>query len=312
MSSSSRPQVFVFCSSGLDPSEVEPDFELERDAALDEDFLTVLIDHDLVSQGNAKRGVRFAGQHAPDTCAVYRGWMLSADQYETFFDALHARGLTLINDPYAYKLCHWLPESYALIESHTPESRWIPISELFVEEKVNWDVVLETAAKFGSCALVLKDYVKSQKHHWEEACFIPRSDDASSVRRVVSRFFELQGEDLAGGLVFRRHVPLRVLGTHSRSGLPLGEEYRLFFSDGKLLLSSCYWDVGSPQPDLPTEEFEALAKSIPSRFFSMDVARGVDGRWWVIELGDGQVAGLPPNVEASQFYRAAKALWLCE
>ena len=42
MSNSSRPQIFVFCASGLDPSEVEPDFELERDAALDEDFLTAL------------------------------------------------------------------------------------------------------------------------------------------------------------------------------------------------------------------------------------------------------------------------------
>ena len=57
------------------------------------------------------------------------------------------------------------------------------------------------------------------------------------------------------------------------------------------------------------EVFEALAKSIPSRLFSMDIARGVDGRWWVIELGDGQVAGLPPNVEASQFYRAVNEHW---
>lgn len=235
--------------------------------------------------------------------------MLSADRYQDFFEALRARGFTLINEPCAYRLCHWLPENYALIQSHTPESRWIPTSDLFVDETVNWEVVLKTAATFGSCALVLKDYVKSQKHHWKEACFIPRSDDASSVRRVVARFLELQGEDLAGGLVFRRHVPLRSLGTHLRSGMPLGEEYRLFFADGKLLLSSCYWDVGSLEPDLPTGEFEAVAKSIPSRFFSMDVARGVDGRWWIIELGDGQVAGLPPYANASQFYRVARELW---
>jgi hypothetical protein len=309
MANPSRPQVFVFCSDGLDPSKVDSDFEKERDAAQSEQFLTALMDHDHVSQGNAKRGVRLAEHYDSETCAVYRGWMLTVDQYEKFYEALRAHGLALINDPFAYKACHWLPEGYALIERHTPESRWIPKSELFIGNNVAWDLVLETAASFGSSALVLKDYVKSQKHHWEQACFIPRANEPASVRRVVERFLELQGDDLAGGLVFRRHVPLRSLGTHDRSGMPLGDEYRLFFADGELLFSSCYWEVGELQPDIPMGEFEALAKSIPSRFFTMDVARGADGHWWVIELGDGQVAGLPPNLKPSQFYRAASEFW---
>lgn len=42
---------------------------------------------------------------------------------------------------------------------------------------------------------------------------------------------------------------------------------------------------------------------VRSRFFTMDVALREDGRWTVIELGDGQVAGLPAPGLARDFYR---------
>ncbi len=34
----------------------------------------------------------------------------------------------------------------------------------------------------------------------------------------------------------------------------------------------------------------------------MDVARRVDGSWLVVELGDGQVAGLPDTAAIPAFY----------
>jgi hypothetical protein len=36
----------------------------------------------------------------------------------------------------------------------------------------------------------------------------------------------------------------------------------------------------------------------------MDVARRTDGRWIVVELGDGQVAGLPDDADPGRFYGA--------
>ncbi len=41
-----------------------------------------------------------------------------------------------------------------------------------------------------------------------------------------------------------------------------------------------------------------------SRFFTMDVAKRIDGKWMIIELGDGQVAGLPEKVDIIDFYQA--------
>jgi len=43
---------------------------------------------------------------------------------------------------------------------------------------------------------------------------------------------------------------------------------------------------------------------ISSHFFSMDVAQTASGEWIVIELGDGQVSGLPPQMDAKAFYHA--------
>lgn len=80
-------------------------------------------------------------------------------------------------------------------------------------------------------------------------------------------------------------------------------EYRLFFLDGKLINMSNYWAEGN-YTDLPdTINFEKVAKDIDSNFFSMDIAKTVNGDWIIIELGDGQVAGCPENCDIEQFYK---------
>lgn len=43
---------------------------------------------------------------------------------------------------------------------------------------------------------------------------------------------------------------------------------------------------------------------VQSRFFTMDVAKQVDGGWMIVELGDGQVAGLPDRAEVVTFYHS--------
>jgi hypothetical protein len=237
-------------------------------------------------------------QDAPAT-GVYRGWMMTAEQYGLFYEALAARGVRLVNDPAAYRHCHHLPESYPVIEGHTPPSVWLSVSG-----EIDMDDVMSLLRPFGDTPLVLKDYVKSQKHAWAEACFIPSASDRRAVERVVRRFLELQGPDLVGGLVFREFVEFEPAGQHPRSGMPLTLEYRLFFLDGRPLLCSEYWEEGDyPGEPPPVERFADLAARVRSRFFTMDVARRKGGDWMVVELGDGQVAGMPERADMETFYR---------
>src|SRR5205823_932513 len=146
------------------------------------------------------------------------------------FAALAERGIDLINDPDAYRRCHYLPGWYASLEEMTPRSVWLETGP-----EVSIDRVMELLSVFGFAAVVLKDFVKSRKHEWQEACFIPSASDRAVVERVVRRFIQLQGADMAGGLVFREFVDLKKLGRHPKSGMPLTREFRLFFANHKLI-----------------------------------------------------------------------------
>jgi hypothetical protein len=164
---------------------------------------------------------------------------------------------------------------------------------------------------FGHDPIIVKDYVKSRKHEWEEACYIPSAADREAVERVTNRFLELQEDDLNEGLVFRRFVELEQIGTHPESGMPLAKEFRIFFLNNEPVYWTKYWewgDYGSEGP--PINAFLEVGKSVQSRFFTMDIARRKDGSWIIVELGDGQVAGLPDHVDVTEFYKALRSHWV--
>lgn len=57
------------------------------------------------------------------------------------------------------------------------------------------------------------------------------------------------------------------------------------------------------QAHLQVETFRPIAQKIQSHFFTIDVARRRDGTWNIIEIGDGQVAGLLVLADVEAFYR---------
>ncbi|MFL5733421.1 MAG: ATP-grasp domain-containing protein [Chloroflexia bacterium] len=256
---------------------------------------------DLVA-GRVQAAVRRVPEQSPPEVAVYRGWMLKPSDYAAMYDALPARGVLLVNSPEEYRHCHYLPESYSVIEGVTAATAWMPLSG---GEALDFEAVMALLRELGGGPVVLKDYVKPQKHYWEEACYIPDAADRAGVERVVRRFLELQGEDLAGGLVFREFVPLAAVSRHPQSAMPLSEEYRVFFLDGNPIYTVPYWEYGDyPAVGPPVHDFLGVAGQVRSRFFTMDLARRAGGTWMVIELGDAQVAGLPERGYALELYKA--------
>jgi hypothetical protein len=172
------------------------------------------------------------------------------------------------------------------------------------------DDIMELLKPFGPRPLIVKDYVKSRKHEWNEACYIPSASDRDVVERVVRRFVELQGSDLNEGLVFREYVSLEPLTTHSRSGMPLAKEFRIFYLDNVAIYWTNYWDEGDYQDSKPPiDRFQSIAQDVRSRFFTMDIALRVDGEWTIVELGDGQVAGLPDTADPLAFYERLRDNW---
>lgn len=288
----------LFCADPLQPRQVDAAYQDEYEAALSAGADVSLINFEaLVYENDPDGAVKQVPAADAPALGVYRGWMLTVAQYTQLFGVLQGRGVMLINSPEQYAHCHWLPLSYAEIAPYTPKTTWTATEEFAISDLA---ALLEP---FGNGPIIIKDYVKSRKHEWAEACFIPSTADTDAAARVVETFIARQGEDLAGGLVFREFVEFEPLSAHPKSGMPLTREFRLVFLDGEVLSASRYWDTGDYAGETPPiEKFAAIARTIPSRFFTMDVAKLKDGDWLIVELGDAQVAELPPETNPRTFY----------
>ncbi len=293
---------FLFCSDPWNPRSPDPAYEAELAAVKKLGVDYALIDFEaLVEQRNPQRAVRRIEPAASQKeLAIYRGWMLKPDLYALLYAALAEKNIFLLNTPEAYKHCHYLPESYSIIRAYTPASIWLRPEPTF-----EMDDIMQALQPFGDKAVIVKDFVKSRKHEWYAACYIPSAANRSEVERVVTRFLQLQSEDLNEGLVFREFIQFEPLALHSKSGMPLTKEFRLFFIDGQLLLSTPYWEQENYTDEtLPIALFSEVARQVQSRFFTMDVAKQLQGSWQIVELGDGQVAGLPDHLDRDVFYQS--------
>ncbi|UQZ33367.1 hypothetical protein C2I18_07215 [Paenibacillus sp. PK3_47] len=291
--------IIIFCQDPLDAKKPDMDYEAEWHAAQAAGFQTGLLSLEALLEGQAARSIRKVTPALHRETAVYRGWMMKPQHYEELYHALLAKNIELINDPAAYAHCHYLPHSYPGISSMTPRTIWRSCPET----PSDWEDLFGQLAVFGRSPLMVKDYVKSRKHEWADACYMPDASDHSNVQRVVSNFMERQGNGLSEGLVIREFVQLETLKSHDKSGMPLSKEYRIFFLDHQMIAFLNYWDDAAydgEHPDLAP--FAEIALNIPSRFFTMDIAKTAEGRWIIIELGDGGVSGLPEQTDIRAFY----------
>ena len=293
----------VFCLEPFETNKADFVYESEFEAAKNVGFGVELIDFEtLVRDENSVRATRFIKPFDKIEQAIYRGWMLKPNIYEKLYKALLEKNLQLINSPDEYKNCHYLSECYEFIKNDTPKTVFVNFDENFTIERV-----FETISVFEDKPVILKDFVKSRKYEWFEACFIPNASDKEKVKQTVEKFLELQGEDLNEGLAFREFVEFKSLANHSKSGMPLTKEFRLFFLNQKEVFSSAYWEEGdSSGLNFPHKLFAEVAKNVESNFFTMDIAQRENGEWLIVELGDGQVSGLPEKADVEEFYQALK------
>ncbi|HFK5505658.1 ATP-grasp domain-containing protein [Elizabethkingia anophelis] len=297
-------QLFLlFCESPFQKKKVDEDFESQFNAARENGFDTLLFNYEDLTSPNryavATKDIKPAEKLSD---ILYRGWMLTPEQYSILYNDLLSKNYKLVNNPREYQNCHYLPDSLQFIEDKTPKT----IFGKYENEK-SIDDILEQAKIFGNSPVILKDYVKSEKHDWETACFVENASDIDKLKQSVNNLISLRGKYLNEGIVIREFVPLTPLTNHSKSGMPLTEEYRLFFYNKKLIEVYNYWEEGEYNLSRPdTTLFEEIAGNIESAFFSMDIARLQNGEFIIIELGDGQVAGLPDNTDETEFYRKLK------
>jgi hypothetical protein len=289
-------------SDPLAPRVPDEHFMREAEAARQAGMEVAVVDHDAVLAGDVRAAVRQVPASDGEQVAWYRGWMMPAAAYSRFDTELDTRGVRLVTDLTAYRAAHELPGWYSTFADVTPASVWSPWEAGRMPTSA--DVGALTGVLGGGPGLV-KDYVKSRKHEWNEACFVPDLADVSAATRVIGRMVELQGEDLAGGIVARAF------------------EQFTQDADGRSLEARIWWVAGSavlitPHPDAPADAtvdvpiavrdaVGASVRALGAPFVTTDLALRSDGVWRVIEVGDGQVSDLPAAEDPGRLIRALAA-----
>ena len=281
---------FIFCSHPLNKKSVDEDYMEEYQAAGLNHSCALFSYEDLEVGKLSLYGEDIKG------LTIYRGWMMSPNMYENFYNLLLERGIQLINTPKEYAKYHLLPGWYKDFESSTPFSIWS-------ESKNIEDALRLTDGLEG--AFIIKDYVKSRKHEWYDACFIKDIRDKENTERVINNFINRQSSNLEGGVVLRKFESLKSIGNHKDSGMPISEEYRIFVFKGEILIADNYWN-DSGELNITVDEYtliESIISEIESSFITIDLARKTDGNLIIMEMGDGQVSGLQ-QMDEYEFYGA--------
>jgi len=238
-----------------------------------------VVDHDALECGDFMTAIKRVSTASED--AVYRGWMVRSENYVGLEAALRDRGVVLRTPAKVYKRAHELPRWYPVFRSLTAPSVWLSGG--------GTEGLVEIVKQLPPGRAVLKDWVKSMKHYWDEAAFIPDLSDEEAVLRVAERFLERRGEDFVGGIVVRSFEEYQP------------GEVRTWWANGQCFARSAHPDTPDQQPDdfVLAEAVATAVAGMDAPFVTVDLARTVGGDWRVIEVGDGQVSDRPLSLLAA-------------
>lgn len=144
---------------------------------------------------------------------------------------------------------------------------------------------------------IVKGRTNSKKWKWDTKMF------AEDKKAALLLGAELSADELIGpqGIIYREYLPLKRYET-GINGLPFTNEWRCFFYKEKLLSYGYYWGCAedasaayfpSEAIDLAQEIAKVIARK--TNFFVLDLAQRETGEWILIEVNDGQMAGLSLN-----------------
>lgn len=284
--------ILLFPSYPSDINQPDPAFASEKEAAKRLGFPIGYVDIEVMFGGEP----HFKLPKVEDTEVMYRGWILKQSSYNVLYDALTQRGLKLINSPAEYELSQSIPLWYPILKDQTPESIWIP-GETFTKDQID-----QAVSMFGDSPIMIKDYMKSRKQDWFEACYIQSAADNDEVHRVTNNFLNLQGDTLVGGLVYRKFIELEQIGIHAKIKMPLVNEWRIFVLNGKVVDTMPYWQDAEYTGEVPV--FDIPQIDVP--FYSLDIAKTLSGEWKIIEIGCGGCSGIPAHRKPKDFYNKLK------
>ena len=281
--------LLLFPSDYFDSSIVDADMRKEYEAAVETGlFDVILFDYDAwFNNGRLRLNKPLDMMRR----AIYRGWMMKPEQYESFYKALLQSNIRLVTKPEEYNALHMFPNVYEKLGEHTARIMTFPL-----HEKIDVELLKKSFKRF-----MVKDYVKSVKGT-EFPVYFDETITQEEFNRLMKVFYKYRGELLTGGICIKEYLDLKRYNGKTN-------EYRMFYANGHRI--SCERNSGqmATAPELPLVfEWPPVCQldypDLGSPFYTVDFAELADGSWKVIETGDGGVSGLSDGQDAGAFYRS--------
>lgn len=214
---------------------------------------------------------------------IYRGWMLSEDEYRELHGELARRGFAMLTSPEEYMAVHSL-------EPRADGSSWLqdvgdlaPDTIVLSGEVTDEELLQAARTISGEHGYFLKGGVKSESG----TTFAATAEELPALLQKLRDYSDPKHGDT---IVLRSFVPLDEEVAEVRS----------WWLDGALTLFGKHPNFTDRelQSGGLSEAFDrfSLRCKRDSPFFTADFARAKDGRWLLIELGDGQVSGIAGDI----------------
>lgn len=284
--------MFLFPENPLQPRSVDEHFLPEA-----QELRWLGEKHTVVSLEELARNVpleellrKLPEASADDDKITYRGWMLSPATYASIEDFVKTRGWTMATSATQYQASHEIVGWYEALQTFTPATVWASTAREAVAQArtAHWQ------------AAIVRDYSKSLKHAWAEACYIPAVEKKAAFK-VAEKFEELRGDALVGGVVLREFEQFSAV------------EARTWWVDGNLV-------AVTPHPDTPGELPSTVQSSVKAKwlprgfkkelakldlgFCTADFAFTAKGKARLVEVGAGSVSDRPRCTDADDFLTA--------
>jgi hypothetical protein len=163
---------FIFPSNYFDRKQVDEAYAEEFNCLRDIGFETSVISIESITSETSK----IFPIPASGSKLVYRGWMLTTDEYSLLVDAVVAVGAEMWISTDEYRSNHYLPNWYSLISDLTPETHFFTIDD-DLEGGLN---------ELGWNKFFIKDYVKSLKT--SVGIHFTKKGSPSAVARASTKF----------------------------------------------------------------------------------------------------------------------------
>ena len=273
----------LFPSSFFEVKKVDEDLKKEYDAALSTGLFRVI----LFGYNQWFNENRLIVKDAPEveSSAVYRGWMMKPEQYEQFYSCLLENRIRLVTTPEQYNKMHIFPNVYSDIEADTVKMELYPL-----HQQINVEELKTSFSRF-----MVKDYVKSVKGT-EFPRFFDQDVTQIQFDQWMEVFYKYRGELLTGGICIKEYVDLKRYGDKTN-------EYRVFYINHEVATISRNSGQGNYTPT-PPQKLVDKYRDLDSPYYTIDYAELEDGKWVIIEAGDGGVSGLSEGQDHEQYYRA--------